>query len=312
MKKSKTLVFFGNERIVTGLPTTAPTLQALISKGYAISNLVISQKDLASSRKANISEVSEVAKKHNITILSPKKLLHIKDELKAANAAAGVLVAYGKIIPQEIIDIFPAGIINIHPSLLPKHRGSTPIESAILEGDAQTGVSIMQLSSKMDAGPVFAQKTINLKGDEQKPGLARDLLNTGKDLLVNNLDQIIAGNLRPIPQDENSATYDSLIKKESGNIDVNKPAIQLEREIRAYSEWPKSRVNIGGLDVIVTTAVVVESNLKPGEILVNKDEILLGTDSDALKIIELMPLGKQKMPVKAFINGYKDRIAKKV
>lgn len=308
MTKSKTLIFFGNERIVTGLQTTAPTLQALIKAGYTIAAVVIAQKDIQSSRKTNTIEVGEIAKKHGIPLLAPNKLTDIKDDLISLTPAAGVLVAYGKIIPQAIIDIFPHGIINIHPSLLPKHRGSTPIESAILDGDTNTGVSIMQISSAMDAGPVYAQKIVLLNGDEQKQDLANKLLTIGKDLVIENLPAIIDGSLKPTQQDEEAATYDNLIEKSMGIIDTNKSAEVLEREIRAFSDWPKSRIKLGSIDVIVTTAVVVDSNLKPGEISTDNDEILAGTKAGALKIVELMPLGKKNMPAKAFLNGYKNRI----
>jgi methionyl-tRNA formyltransferase len=157
---SAKIVFFGNERLATGVTTTAPTLQALIDAGYEVCALVVAQNQSGASRKARKLEVAEIAEQHGIPVLVPAKLDDIAGQLKDYGAEIGILVAFGKIVPQAILDIFPHGIINIHPSLLPKHRGSTPIESAILFGENETGVSLMQLVQKMDAGPVYAQETV--------------------------------------------------------------------------------------------------------------------------------------------------------
>jgi methionyl-tRNA formyltransferase len=152
---SKTLVFFGNERLLTGLASTdAPILSGLIDQGYNVA-AVVAHYNESKSRDKRPLEVAAIAEEHDIPVLLPDGPADIYDQLAAFHADAAVLVAYGRIVPQNIIDLFPLGIINIHPSLLPKYRGSTPIESAILNGDTTTGVSIMSLSAKMDAGPVY-------------------------------------------------------------------------------------------------------------------------------------------------------------
>ncbi|MGC1176964.1 MAG: methionyl-tRNA formyltransferase, partial [Candidatus Saccharimonadales bacterium] len=151
-KTSKKIVFFGNERLATGVTTEVWTLRQLLEEGYVIAAVVVAQKNTGPSRSARPLEIVALAEKHHIPVLSPEKPADIAEKLQAFGADIGVLVAYGKIVPQSVIDIFPAGIVNIHPSLLPKHRGPTPIESAILNGDEETGVSLMKLTAQMDTG----------------------------------------------------------------------------------------------------------------------------------------------------------------
>jgi methionyl-tRNA formyltransferase len=181
IKTSKTIVFFGNERLATGVSTDAPTLEALVKAGYNVA-AVVSHYEAGQSRKARVLEIDEVAKRHSIPVHLPEKPEHLAEELKAIGADVGVLVAYGKIVPQSLIDIFPKGIVNIHPSLLPLHRGPIPIESVILDGSSRTGVSIMALAKEMDAGPVYAQSEVKLDGQETKQHLADHLLDVTRGI----------------------------------------------------------------------------------------------------------------------------------
>ncbi len=222
------------------MTTTCPALQSLIAAGYDVSAIVSNYAE-SQSRNLRALEVSSVAEQYDIPVLLPKRLLDIKPQLEVLHASVGILVAYGKIVPQEIIDIFPHGIINIHPSLLPLHRGPTPVESAILEGASETGVSLMRLVRAMDAGPIFAQTKITLSGKETKQILASRLLDAGKELLIRHLPAILSGDLDPKDQDDSAATYDKLIQKGDGLIDWLKPAEQLEHEVRAFTGWPQSR-----------------------------------------------------------------------
>jgi methionyl-tRNA formyltransferase len=209
-KMSKTILFFGNERLATGVSTSSPALRALIGNGYEVAAVVVAQNDPGRSRQARELEVSSVAAEHGIPLLSPSDLLKAKDELAGYGAQAAVLIAYGKIVPPEVLDIFPAGIINVHPSLLPLHRGSTPIESVILGGADETGVSLMKLAQKMDAGPIYDRVRIRLGGDETKQSLADNLSAMGTDLLLKYLPGILDGAPEPAPepQDEALATLD--------------------------------------------------------------------------------------------------------
>jgi len=307
-KKSSTLIFFGNERLSSGFsPTGAPTLQALIDNGYHIA-AVIAHHEEARSRKKRPLEIEAVAHAHNIPVLLPERPADIIDDIRAFRADAAVLVAYGKIIPQSIIDVFPKGIINIHPSLLPQYRGPIPIEQAILDGVPETGVSIMQLVKAMDAGPVFAQEKIALTGKESKQELTEKLLALGGELLIQHLPVILEGNLTPTPQDESKATFCQLINKQDSILDFNLPAEQLERAIRAFAIWPQSRarlrINDADFDIIITAAQAVKRTIPEGIAVVDNNQLFIGTAKGALSVTTLKVPGKNEMPIAAFIRGY--------
>ena len=260
MTTSPRVVFFGNERLVSGLQhTETPILRGLIEHEYNIVAIVVNDRD-AMSRNARTLEVAELAKEHPIPVLSPAKLSDIEQELHDLQPDMAILAAYGRIIPQRIIDIFmPIGIINIHPSLLPHYRGSTPIESAILHGDTTTGVSIMQLTAGMDEGPIFVQQSVELSGYETKFELYERLSQLGSKMLLEALPHIISGQTRPIPQRTDGVTYTTPLMKSDGMIDPSTDtAVHIERKVRAYLGFPKSRVSYHGNDVIITSARVVE------------------------------------------------------
>lgn len=309
------IVFFGNERIATGVTTTAPTLRALIDNGYDV-RAVITSFEPGTSRSYKEPEIHEVAKSHNIPVYSPPKVSDILETLKSLEADIGILVAYGQVVPQPIIDIFPYGILNIHPSALPLHRGPTPVESVILDGSQKTAVSIMKLERSLDSGPLFAQQEVDLTGKETKQELANTLLEIGKDLIVKNLIPILSSSMAPTPQDDSRATYDSLIMKNDGLIDWTKPAIRLERELRAYLEWPKSRAVLAGIDVIITRASVVDcpnDDSTPGTpVIVDSNTVVVRTGLGCLSIEQLKPAGKKEMTTAAFVAGYGGRISSRL
>lgn len=302
-KISKKIVFFGNERLATGVTTTTPTLRALIECGYDVKAVIVNNES-TNSRKQRELEIETVAKLHNIPVHSPKRPAEIIDTIRDFDADIGVLAAYGKIVPQNIIDMFPHGIINIHPSKLPLHRGSIPIESVILDGSSTTGVSIMQLVRDMDAGPVLAYSDVALSGSESKQELANTLLEIGCQLVLHILPEVFAGAAAAMPQDDSRATYDTLIKKEDGLLDWRKPAQQLEREIRAFAGWPRSRTVINNTAVIITKAHIIP-DYNPAQTKNNRTAIVMQCGGNTyLSLDELQPAGKKPMPVGAFIAGY--------
>lgn len=303
---SKKILFFGNERLATGVSTTAPALRALITAGYEVAAIVVAQKDVGKSRQARPLEVAAVAAEHNIPLLSPTDLVQAREELAAYGAAAAVLIAYGKIVPPEVLKVFPAGIVNIHPSLLPKHRGSTPLESVILEGAHETGVSLMKLSEKTDTGPVYDRQAVPLAGNEAKQGLADKLAAIGTDMLLRHLPAILDGSAKPVPQDDSAATLGAHITKADGVIDWSKPAVRLEREVRAYAGWPRSRTSIGHTDVIITAAHVTKgSGDQPGALRIEGKQLGVYCGEGVLVIDALIPAGKKEMASEAFLAGYK-------
>lgn len=304
------IVFFGNERLATGVKTDASTLQGLLDRGYDVA-AVVSSYEKGTSRNARGLEIADVAAKHNIPLLLPDKLSDIQEELKALSAQLGVLVAYGKIVPQSVIDMFPHGIINIHPSLLPLHRGPIPIEGAILEGASRTGVSIMRLTQELDSGPVYGQSEVVLSGTETKQELADTLLEIGQAMLLELLPEIVNGSVIAVPQDDNQATYDARLVKDDGVIDWSKPAVQIEREVRAYAGWPKSRTKLAGKDVIITEARAMAGeslDSNPGAVAVLSETKILAvaTGRGSLWIERLKPAGKNEMAAQEFLAGHWD------
>jgi methionyl-tRNA formyltransferase len=301
------LLFFGNERLATGVTTDTPVLQALIAADYDIAAVVVAQKDGGKSRKGRQLEIAEVAEAHGIPVIAPLKLSEAIDELKAYQAEAAVLVAYGKIVPQSVIDLFPRGIINIHPSLLPKHRGPTPLESVILNDDKETGVSLMRLASDMDAGPVYAQETVLLRGDETKQSLADQLVAIGKDMLVTNLPAILDGSLEPTEQ-AGEPTYDKKIERDAGiltNLDFDESATSLAIKVRAYAGWPRVKATIGTSEAIIAAAHAGDAKGIPGTLYLSGSEIGFYTADGVLIIDTIIPSGRKEMSARDFLLGYK-------
>lgn len=300
------IVFFGNERLATGVTTSCPILTMLIAEGYDVVAVVANDSGTV-SRNSHKLEIETVANEHRIPFYKPSQLPDITGILAALDAPVAVLAAYGKMVPKIIIDLFPVGIINIHPSLLPKHRGSTPIESVILDGSTDTAVSLMQLVPAMDAGSVYAQTPVKLVGNESKQDLADRLGEIGTTMLKELLPDIIAGTVIALPQDHTAATYDQRIDKNSGILDLAKPAAQLEREVRAYAEWPKSHIPIAGRDVVITAAHVTDNSLENVDkktIFISNKQLCVQTVDGVLVIDNLKPAGKSDMPAAAFLAGY--------
>lgn len=298
MKKSQRLVFFGNERLATGIShTDAPTLRALIKEGYQIAAIVANFTP-GRSRNARQLEIAKIAEAHDIPLLLPRRTTDIKDQLAAMGATAGILVAYGRIISQEILNIFPRGIINIHPSLLPKYRGPTPIEQSMLEGAHITGVSIMKLESKMDAGPVYAQAQYKLVRNETKEELAERLLNLGKDMLIDNLPAILDGSLQPFDQDERQATYCRLLTKDDGVVNPSmQTAQEIERAVRAYAGFPKASLHIRGHKIILISVHPVQEKTT-GNLIIECH------DNSLLDIEQLIAPSGRTMNGPDFVRGY--------
>lgn len=304
-RASKTILFFGTEDF------SALTLEALIAHDFTI-GAIITKPDARRGRHGAVAKprVKEIGEAHNIPVWQPVKLSDIAHDIAEFDSPVGVLVSFGKIIPQSIIDLFKPGIINLHPSLLPKYRGPSPIESAILNGDETTGISIMQLSAAMDAGPVYLQESHSLTQAETAPELYDTLGTRGSHMLIQALPRIIDSTLTPLPQDDTVASYCSLLKKQDGLINWNKPATQLEREIRAYKDWPGSRTTIADIELIITSAQVTTDIVGlPGTHTTEDNTTLcIQTSDQALRLLTVKPIGKKEMPIQAFLAGYSHKL----
>lgn len=296
MTKPPKLVFFGNERLATAAATTAPVLRALVAAGYEIEAVFASHQDAVSRQKRDL-EIGQIAQGYRIPVILPGTKHDLAGKLQKHPAEAAILVAYGRIIPQAVIDLFPKGIINIHPSLLPELRGPTPIESAILEGLSETGVSLMKLTAEMDAGPVYAQKQLELTGSETKFELADELGRLGAELLIENLAGILDGSIQPQDQNEADATYTKLISKQDGVVDFNEPAEQIERKVRAFLGWPRTRAAVHGQEIIINKARVANSR--------DDGDLVVDCQPGHLEIQELTGPSGRSMSGADFRRGYK-------
>ena len=294
---SKTVVFFGTDEF------SAVSLRELIERGFTI-GAVVTKPDSRKGRGRELqaSLVKQIALKNNIPVWQPLKMSEIAESIEAltnntGEKPIGVLVSYGKIIPQSIIDMFEPGIINVHPSLLPKYRGPSPIESAILHGDTETGVSIMQLSAAMDAGPVYKQIFFSLDDTETAPQLEAKLAALGAQELVTILPSIMNASLQPQPQDDSLASYCKLLSKDDSVLDPETlTAEQAERRVRAYIAYPKTKVTIAGHLVVVTKAHLAST----GDTVLD----IQCSDGRFLSIDELIGPSGRAMNAKAFLNGY--------
>ncbi len=227
----------------------------------------------------------------DIVLLQPEKLDHeFLRRITETKPDIGVVASFGKILPKTFLNLFPQGIVNIHPSLLPLYRGASPIQSAILKGDTETGATIMLVDEGMDHGPILAQQKFSIADYESRSGkkitfeeLHDELARLGAQLLVETLPKYLEGKISPTPQDDARATGTKLIKKEDGYIDWSRPPAEIERMVRAYNPWPGAY-----------------TKLKNGKILkIKKAEIVRGE----LKLWIVQPEGKKEMPADAYLRG---------
>lgn len=295
MINKKPIIFFGTEDF------SAISLQALIDANFNIAG-IITKPDSKKGRGQKIQspKVKTIGIQNNIPVLQPLKMSETVDFINSfKEKPAGVLVSFGRIIPQSIIELFSPGIINVHPSLLPKYRGPCPIESAILNGDSKTGVSLMKLAKEMDAGDVYIQEEINLNGNETSKDLYDVCGKIGARMLIEHLPAILEERMIGDPQIENKATYCQLLSKDQSLINpTDMTAVQAERQVRAFYSFPKSKIKINDYLIIINSAKVVSDNKE------NNPLIVKFNDGNFLKIENLTTPNGKKTTSKAFINGY--------
>jgi len=292
MKILKKIVFFGTDDF------SLIPLRDLIGAGFNIA-AVVTKPDTKSGRGQKIISpaVKRLAVAKKIPVLQPNDLSEISNFISSLGDTIGVVVSYGKIIPVEIINLFKSGMVNIHPSLLPLYRGPSPIESVILNGDKYTGVTIIMLTPKMDAGPIYSQEEIRLSGRESKPELRDTLSKLGSELLIKLLPHIMNGDIKPSPQDETKATYSKILNKTDGNLDPKTTtAAQAERMIRAYLGFPKTKTTLFGHNTIITKAHVEKTSKSPVDIVFG--------DGSVLSVDELIAPSGRKINGREFFNGY--------
>lgn len=297
MKKPK-IVFFG-----TGI-VSLKTIEGICDR-FEIETIITKPDLVTSSGKTRPAELKVWAQEHNIDCFTPAnraELSQLFDKQKF-DSQVGLVVDYGIIIAQDVIDSFPIGILNSHFSLLPQLRGADPITFAILEGAQETGVTIMQIVAGLDEGDIVAQEKYSLRPDITTPELTEDLIALSNKMLVYTIPDYLSGQIKPHPQAGNP-TYSRRLTKQDGRLDPSKSAAQLEREVRAYVGWPKSYFDWQGKTYIVHKANVATAKIPKGELKVVDKKLFYGCKDGSLKILEIQPAGKPKMNAAAFINGY--------
>lgn len=305
--------------IYMGTPEFAVNpLQSIYDAGHEIA-AVVTQPDKQRGRGKNLqfSEVKKWAMEHDISVLQPEKIkgnIEFRDFIIREKPDLCIVVAYGKILPSDLLKIPKYGFINLHASLLPRHRGAAPIQKAILDGDIETGVSIMRVEEGLDTGAVFNVATTPILR-KTAGELHDELSGIGSELLLKTVSDFEKGKTNPIEQDSTGATYAKPIMKSDGKLDFSKSAVELERMVRAFNPWPGTFFCIGDERYKVWSADVQDSvvSYEPGRILFSGEEGLgIGTVDGIFIVKEIQAEGKKRMAIADFLRGRTIEISSKV
>lgn len=275
---------------------------------------VVTQPDKAQGRKKILTPppVKELAKSRNLKIIQPKNKKELKSELdKLEQADFFVVIAFGMILSENILNIPKFGSINVHASLLPKYRGASPIQESLINGDEETGISIMKIDKELDHGDIFLIRRLSIDAEDNFETLSSKLSELAASILPHVISDIADGNLKTISQNHEKASYCHKINKEDGKIDFHVSAQEIKNMIRAYTPWPRVYTTLKNKKLkIIASDVENEENLSPGEFKIENKVLKIGTKKGVLipKILQLE--GKKEMDVKSFINGYQSLINK--
>ena len=290
--------------IFLGTPEFAVPILEMLNKEYEVV-LVVTKKDTyGSHNKLIMSPVKLKANELNIPVFQPETLKDNYEELFKYNADCLITAAYGLFIPSVVLNNFKFNI-NVHGSLLPKRRGGAPIQRAILEGDLKTGITIMQMSKKMDAGVMYAKKEIAILPSDNSSTLFLKLSIIGRDLLKETLPSIFNYENKGIPQNEKEATFSYVLTKEEEIIDFNKNSLAIFNQVRAFALVPGAYFKYKDQPYKVLECKIVEDNsdLLPGTIISLKKQMLIKTKDNAISILKIKPAGKKLMDINNFLNG---------
>jgi len=305
MSKTGNIVFFGTPEFAVS------SLEAILSSGRDIS-LVVTQPDrpFGRGKKIKASAVKEFAISRKILVIQPAKMKDPKfhNALLETNSKLFVVASYGRILPSSILEI-PEMTLNVHASLLPRWRGASPINHAILKGDCETGISIIKLVEELDAGDVMMQKITPIDSEEDAVQLENRLAKLGGEAIVEGLDNVDAGDVVFTPQNSMKVTYAPLLTSKDGQINWGQTTVEIHNQIRGLQRWPgaytsnqKQRIKIfrSKLNNSLTTSRPV-----PGKLCVNEDRLWIACGDDWLELLELQREGKSKQPAASFLSGYK-------
>jgi methionyl-tRNA formyltransferase len=307
---TQSLVFCGTPRFAV------PTLEALVHAGFPV-RLVVTQPDKPRGRGLMLtpSPVKQSAVALNLPITQPESIKNnheFRSQLASINPDAIIVVGYGRIIPQWMIDLPRLGNINLHASLLPKYRGAAPIQWAIARGETMTGVTTMRIDAGLDTGDILLQKEMSIGANDTAETLAPALAAVGANLIVETLQGLQAGKIEARRQDDAQASLAPILKKEDGRIDFRLSSHEIRNRMRGFQPWPGVFTSFRGKNLHVWNAALSERSLVPGELLAEGDRLFIGCGEGALEILEVQLEGKKRMAARDFIHGYRPQAAEKL
>jgi len=305
------LVFCGTPRFAV------PTLESLVAAGFRV-HLVVTQPDRPKGRGLELvaSPVKECARRLGLNIAQPDRIKtneEFRAQLTAIKPDAIIVVGYGRIVPQWMLDLPRLGNINLHASLLPRYRGAAPIQWAIANGETETGVTTMRIDAGLDTGDILLQKKLEIKPDDTAETLAPPLARIGAELMVETLHGLQGGSVQPKPQDNAHATLAPILKKEDGLIDFSRPADEILNRLRGFQPWPGAYTKFRGKNLQVLKARANEEFLPSGELSIKGDRLFAGCTGDSsLELLEIQMEGKKRTTARDFIHGYRPHKGEKL
>ncbi|MCR5517554.1 MAG: methionyl-tRNA formyltransferase [Lachnospiraceae bacterium] len=290
----------------------AVSLEKLIKDGRHNITGVITQPDKPRGRKSELvmPEVKKLALEHGLSVYQPVKVRNAEfvELIKGLNPDLIVVVAYGRILIKEVLDIPRFGCINVHASLLPQLRGCAPIQWAIYNGDKTTGVTIQRMNEGVDTGDILSVNTLDIDYNDTGESLFDKLAVLGADTLIETIGSIEDGTVKPVSQDEEKATYAPMISKDDGLIDFNRSAVMIRNQVRAFNPWPSAYTHLNGKMLKVWECDIIEDDdmdSQIGELIMREDGVYVKTGDGVLRITRLQLEGKKSMSAQEFVRGYR-------
>ncbi|MFZ5391969.1 MAG: methionyl-tRNA formyltransferase [Patescibacteria group bacterium] len=297
------IVFMGTPEFAAGI------LQSLLNNNFNVVGVVTApDRPKGRGQKIAMSEVKELALKNKLVVWQPDKVRSedFFQKLKDILPDLIIVAAYGQIIPKKILELPKFGCINVHASLLPKYRGASPIHYVLLNGEQETGVTIMKMDEGMDTGEIISNFQFPISNKDNLISLYERLAKIGAELLVKTIPDYIAGKIELKKQDNNLASYTKIITKSDGKIDWNMKGRDIFNKIRAFNPWPGTFTNWQERKLKIHSARLTERKFSPGEVIVEDKKIYVGTDDFALEIIDLQLEGRKTVSAENFVLGNKE------